>query len=84
MQVAAEAYAYSEALKSFPFMHCADAVWDTTRMNNILDHFATAYFDLYVKGEADKKTYFETSGQLKGFKQRTDVGLTLEHFDPDR
>ena len=40
----AEAYAYSEALKSFPFMHYADAVWDNTRMNNILDHFATAYF----------------------------------------
>ena len=80
----AETYAYSEALKSFPFTHYADAVWDTTRMNNILDHFATAYFDLYVKGESDKKTYFDTSGSLKGFKPKTAVGLTLEHLEPGR
>ncbi len=80
----AETYAYSEELKSFPFTHYADAVWDTTRMNNILDHFATAYFDLYVKGESDKKTYFDTSGSLKGFKPRTAVGLTLEHLEPGR
>ncbi len=81
----AETYEYSETLKSFPFMHYADAVWDTTRMNNILDHFATAYFDWYVKGESDKRAYFDTtSGALKGFKPRTDVGLTLEHLEPSR
>ena len=34
-----------------PFAHYADAVWDTTRMNNILQHFATAYFGLHLKGE---------------------------------
>src|SRR5262249_49399189 len=33
------------------FTHYADAVWDNTRMNNILDHFATAWFDLYLKGQ---------------------------------
>jgi predicted dienelactone hydrolase len=55
----AETYAYSETLKSFPFMHYADAVWDSARMNNILDHFATAYFNLYLKGEQDKKAYLE-------------------------
>jgi predicted dienelactone hydrolase len=73
----AEAYAYSEALKSFPFMHYADAVWDNTRMNNILDHFATAYFDVYLKGEQDKKAYLDPG--WKGFKPRTAVGLILEH-----
>jgi predicted dienelactone hydrolase len=80
----AETYEYSETLKSFPFMHYADAVWDTTRMNNILDHFATAYFEWIVKGESDKKTYFDTTGALKGFKARTAVGLTLEHLEPSR
>jgi predicted dienelactone hydrolase len=80
----AETYEYSEALKSFPFMHYADAVWDTTRMNNILDHFATAYFEWNVKGESDKKAYFDTTGALKGFKPRTAVGLTLEHLEPSR
>ena len=80
----AETYAYSEALKSFPFAHYADAVWDTTRMNNILDHFATAYFDMYLKGDLDKRTYFDpvANAQWKGFKPRTAVGLTLEHAQP--
>jgi predicted dienelactone hydrolase len=55
----AETYVYSEAQKSFPFVHYADAVWDSTRMNNILDHFATAYFDVYLKGQTDKKAYFD-------------------------
>jgi predicted dienelactone hydrolase len=48
----AETYAYSEAQRGYPFSHYADAVWDTARMNNIFDHFATAYFGLYLKGEA--------------------------------
>ena len=42
-----------------PFTHYADAVWDTTRMNNILQHFATAYFDLHLKGDRDKQAYFD-------------------------
>jgi predicted dienelactone hydrolase len=41
------------------FSHYADAVWDTARMNNILHHFATAYFGLYLKGEQDKQAYFD-------------------------
>jgi predicted dienelactone hydrolase len=83
-----ETYAYSEALKSFPFAHYADAVWDTTRMNNILQHFATAYFDLYLKGDEAKRAYFEAAPDAqapaawKGFKPRTAVGLTLEHAVP--
>jgi predicted dienelactone hydrolase len=80
----AETYAYSEALKSYPFAHYADAVWDTTRMNNILDHFATAYFGLLLKGEPDKKAYLDLAPNApwKGFKPRTGVGLTLEHAEP--
>jgi predicted dienelactone hydrolase len=79
----AETYAYSEALKSYPFAHYADAVWDTTRMNNILDHFAAAYFGLWLKGEQDKKAYLNPppNAPWKGFKPRTAVGLTLEHAD---
>ena len=80
----AETYAYSDALKSYPFAHYADAVWDTTRMNNILDHFATAYFGLLLKGEPDKKAYLDPppNAPWKGFKPRTGVGLTLEHAEP--
>ena len=75
-----ETYAYSETLKLFPFSHYADAVWDTTRMNNILDHFATAYLSVYLKGEQDKQAYLD--GTWKGFKPRTAVGLILEHAGP--
>jgi predicted dienelactone hydrolase len=74
----AETYVYSEAQKSYPFTHYADAVWDSTRMNNILDHFVTAYFGLYLKGEQDKAAYF--GSDWKGFKPRTAVGLILEHL----
>lgn len=37
----------------------ADAVWDTVRMNNILQHFATAYFDRHLKGDEAKQAYFD-------------------------
>jgi predicted dienelactone hydrolase len=44
---------------SSAFSHYADPVWDTTRMNNIFDHFATAYFDIHLKGDRDKQAYFD-------------------------
>jgi predicted dienelactone hydrolase len=80
----AESYVYSDAIKSFPFAHYADAVWDTTRMNNILQHFATAYFGVYLKGEIEKRGYLDLAPNTpwKGFKPRTAVGLTLEHASP--
>lgn len=76
-----ETYRYSETLKSYPFVHYADAVWDSVRMNNILDHFATALFELYLKGQSDRRAYFERepNGDFKGFLPRTSVGLTLDH-----
>ncbi len=41
------------------FSHYADPVWDTVRMNNIFHHFATAYFGVYLKGEAGKQAYLD-------------------------
>ena len=75
-----ETYVAAEQGRPAAFTHYADAVWDTTRMNNIFDHFATAYFDLYLKGEEDKRAYFDAS--WKGFKRGTAVGLLLEHAPP--
>jgi predicted dienelactone hydrolase len=69
-----------ETFASSGFTHYADAVWDNVRMNNILDHFATAYFGLYLKGEQDKAAYFDTT--WKGFRPRSAAGLTLEHAAP--
>ena len=41
------------------FTHYADPVWDTVRMNNILDHFATAFLDTRLKGDAEKQAYLD-------------------------
>ncbi len=80
----AETYRYSERLKGYAFAHYADAVWDNVRMNNILDHFATAFFDLLLKGQEDRVAYLQRlpGGELKGFQPRAAVGLTLEHAAP--
>jgi predicted dienelactone hydrolase len=41
------------------FSHHADPVWDTVRMNNILQHFATAYFGRYLLGDPAHQAYFD-------------------------
>ncbi|MGY6707790.1 MAG: alpha/beta hydrolase family protein [Rhizobiaceae bacterium] len=55
----AESYAHSETLGWAPFDHYADPVWDTVRMNNIAQHFTTAFFDLHLKQDEDKAAYLE-------------------------
>jgi predicted dienelactone hydrolase len=54
-----ETYAYSHATRSPPFAHYADAVWDTVRMNNVLQHFVTAFVDLHLKGQSERRTYLD-------------------------
>ena len=54
-----ETYAFSESLKLYPFAHYADAVWDTVRMNNILQHFVTAFVDLHLKGDGTRRAYLD-------------------------
>jgi len=39
--------------------HYTDPVWDNVRMNNIMDHFATAYFDHYLKGDDQSMSYLD-------------------------
>lgn len=39
--------------------HYTDPVWDTVRMNNIMDHFVTAYLDLHLKGDETKADFLE-------------------------
>jgi predicted dienelactone hydrolase len=54
-----ETYAYSEAQRGYPFTHYADSVWDTARMNNIFNHFATAFFGVHLLGDQEKQSYLE-------------------------
>jgi predicted dienelactone hydrolase len=39
--------------------HYTDAVWDTVRMNNIAQHFVTAWLDSHLKNEAEKGGYLD-------------------------
>lgn len=63
--------------------HYTDPVWDSVRMNNIMDHFATAFFDHYLRGVESSLAYLATEpdAQWKGFPEGTAIGLTLEFRD---
>ena len=67
--------------------HYRDAVWDNLKMNNIMDHFVTAFFNFHLKGDEDSLAYLDIptqesssqgSAQLIGFEDGTDAGLILE------
>ena len=59
----AESWRPVEGLDFIPFEHYADAVWDTTRMNNIAQHFATAFMDLHLRGDREKQQFLELTPQ---------------------
>ncbi|WP_136659525.1 dienelactone hydrolase [Nitratireductor sp. XY-223] len=54
-----EAWQPSEHLDFIPFDHYADAVWDNTRMNNITQHFVSAFFGQYLKGDGEMSAYLD-------------------------
>jgi predicted dienelactone hydrolase len=39
--------------------HYTDPVWDSVRMNNVMDHFVTAYFNYHLKGDASMLDYLD-------------------------
>lgn len=39
--------------------HYTDPVWDTVIMNNIMDHFVTAWFDWRLKGDDSRKRFLD-------------------------
>lgn len=54
-----EAWGMSEAMGKPAFGHYADAVWDTVRMNNVAQHFVTAFFAIHLKGRSEAAEYFD-------------------------
>ena len=48
--------------------HYADAVWDTLRMNNIAQHYATAYFGKMLKKQNDMERHLMLFEDAKGLK----------------
>ncbi|MEX0405143.1 dienelactone hydrolase [Aquibium sp. LZ166] len=59
MPAPAESWKVSEKLGWAPFDHYADPVWDTVRMNNIAQHFATAFLGRELKGDESMDAYLE-------------------------
>lgn len=59
MPAPAESYAHSEKLGWAPFDHYADPVWDTVRMNNIAQHFVTAWLGKHLGGNAEMDGYLD-------------------------
>jgi predicted dienelactone hydrolase len=59
MPAPAESWTFSKELGFAPFEHYADPVWDSVRMNNIAQHFATAWFDLKLKDDTAKLRYLD-------------------------
>ncbi|MEM7525380.1 MAG: dienelactone hydrolase [Pseudomonadota bacterium] len=48
-----------EELGFAPYDHYADAVWDNVRMNNIFQHFATAWIGKHLKGDPEMEKYLD-------------------------
>ncbi|MFN2322293.1 MAG: alpha/beta hydrolase family protein [Trueperaceae bacterium] len=63
------------------FDHYAEAVWDTVRMNNVAQHFATAFFDLHLKSDAAMAPYLDlVEDSVAGVWSVDDAGTpTSEH-----
>ena len=71
-----ESWEASAHLEGFAFTHYADPVWDTVRMNNIAQHYALAFLDWHLKGDASRAAYFAPGWM--GFVEGRAPGLTLE------
>lgn len=69
------------SLKFIPAEHYIDAVWDNVRMNNISQHFATAFLGKYLKGDAAMDPYLSLVEQAKDGKwsAESDGKLKADH-----
>ncbi|GAB3543103.1 alpha/beta hydrolase family protein [Spirosoma fluminis] len=68
------------------YMRYAKPAWNERRINNINQHFVTAFLGIHLKG-LDYGNYFElketdAEGPWTGFKPRTSVGLEMRHVKP--
>ena len=69
------------------YLRYADSVWDMRRINNINQHFVTAFLGFHFESKEKYAPFLniEENAQGKnwtGFKPRTSVGLQLNHKTP--
>jgi predicted dienelactone hydrolase len=67
--------------QTFTAGHYADAVWDSVRMNNIAEHFATAFLGKYLKNDGAMDAYLTlTENAADGkWSVRADGGFNADH-----
>ena len=75
------------------FQSYAEPVWDSRRINNINQHFVTAFLGIHLKAQA-LQPYLELPplaadgtikpdpGLWKGFRKRAALGLEWRHLPP--
>ncbi len=68
-------------LKFIPAEHYIDAVWDNARMNNISQHFATAFLAKFLKNDPSMDTYLNVLENAKDGKwsAETDGKFKADH-----
>ncbi len=75
MPAPVEAWDRAEGLDFIPAEHYSDAVWDSVRMNNIAQHFVTAYFGRLLKFDDGMDRYLALVEQAEdGVAARDDAG----------
>ncbi len=70
------------------YLRYADSVWDQRRINNVNQHFITAFLGMHLQGQSDYSSYLsapesEEQVEWKGFKPRTWVGLDVQYLSPE-
>ncbi len=80
----APAESYTDGLSIDEYLRYGDSVWDMRRINNVNQHFVTAFLGYYLKGNQDYKAYLHVKentekNEWPGFKARTTVGLEWDH-----
>lgn len=71
------------------YLRYADSVWDERRINNINQHFVTAFLGIHLKKMDSYMPYLDVVQNSNdenwyGFKPRTSVGLQLQHLVPQQ
>ena len=69
------------------YMHFAEPAWNEPRINNINQHFVTAFLGVHLKNKPDYTKYLnlpetDEKGVWTGFKPRMSVGLEMRHAKP--
>ena len=66
------------SLKFIPAEHYIDAVWDNARMNNIAQHFATAFLGKFLKNDPSMDIYLNLVENAKDGKWSADADGKLK------